>query len=48
MPRIIGMLFSGAAVRLFSIGVALYVGHLGYETLTHALNAVNQAMAVVQ
>jgi hypothetical protein len=47
MPRIIGLLFSGAAVRLFSIGAALYVGHLGYVTLTHSLNAVNHALTVL-
>jgi len=48
MERIIGLLFSGAAVRLFSICAALYVGHLGYETLTHSLNAVSNALAVIK
>lgn len=48
MARIIGTLISGGAVRLFSIGIALYVGHLGYETLIHSLDAVNNALAVVQ
>lgn len=47
MARIVGLLFSGAAVRLFSIAAALYVGHLGYETLIHSLNAVNNAMNVL-
>jgi hypothetical protein len=48
MARVTGLLFSGAAVRLAGAAAAIWVAHLGYETLTHALNAVNQAMAVVQ
>ncbi len=48
MARIIGLLFSGAAVRLFSIAAAIYVGHLGYETLIHSLNAVSNALTLAQ
>lgn len=47
MARIIGLLFSGGAVRLFSMGAAIYVGHLGYVTLINALDAVNNALAVI-
>lgn len=48
MARVIGLLFSGAAVRLFSMGAALYVGHLAYTTLVTSLNAVQAGLAVVQ
>lgn len=47
MARIIGLLFSAAAVRLFSVAAALYVGHLGYVTLVHSLTQVSNALNVI-
>lgn len=47
MARITGLLISGASVRIFSIGVALYVGHLGYTVLINSLNHVNAALTVL-
>lgn len=47
MARIIGNLISGGAVRLFSIGAAIYVGHMGYTVLIHSLDAVNAALAAL-
>jgi hypothetical protein len=48
MARIIGLLFSGAAVRLAGAAAAIWVAHLGYTTLVRSLDAVNNAMALVQ
>lgn len=47
MARIIGLLISGASVRLFSIGIACYVGHLGYTTLVNALDKVQVGLNVL-
>lgn len=47
MARIIGLLFSGAAVRLAGATAAIWVAHLAYTTLTHSLDAVNNAMSVI-
>jgi hypothetical protein len=48
MARIIGLLFSGASVRLAGAAAAIWVAHLAYSTLVHSLDAVNNAMALVQ
>jgi len=48
MARIIGLLISGASVRIFSICVALYVGHLGYSVLSNSLAHVSTALNAVQ
>lgn len=47
MPRIVGLLFSGAAVRLAGAGAAIWVAHLAYTTLNSALASVNTALAVI-
>lgn len=47
MERIFGLLFSGAAVRLFSIGAALYVANMAWTILSPAMEAVQNGMAVL-
>lgn len=47
MARIIGLLFSAAAVRLASMGIALYVGYTVATYLAHTLNQVNTALSVL-
>ena len=44
MARIIGILITGAAVRLFSICIAVYVGHLGSSILIETLDKVSAAL----
>jgi hypothetical protein len=47
MARIIGLLFSGASVRLAGAGAAIWVAHLAYTTLVTSLNTVSNAMNVL-
>lgn len=47
MERIFGLLFSGAAVRLFSIGAAVYVANMAWQVLGPAMDAVSNGMTVL-
>lgn len=47
MARIIGLIFSGAAVRLAGAGAAIWVAHLAYTTLCNSLNQVSTALSVL-
>lgn len=45
--KIIGDLFSAGAVRLMSIGFALYVAWYGYHALSGTLDKITTTLAVV-